>query len=187
MEAQASGASAHRPPANRMDEEAAMNLFFLNDCPKQAARDLADKHVGKMLVEACQMMSTAARQHGFDGGYASAYEHHPMTKWVGQSKEHYAWAWEHALACAAEHETRFGTQHKSTLLLPTLSVAMHSVMPDNGWRNPPRCMPVEYKVDYDTWKGKVSCHVESYRRYYADAKRHLHKWTNASVPSWLTA
>ena len=138
-----------------------------------------------MLLEACQMMSTAARQHGFDGGYAKAYEHHAMTKWVAKSKPHYEWVWDHALELAHEHERRFGTQHASTALLPTLCVAMHTVMPDNGWRNPPRCMPKEYKVPFDTWNGEVPCHVESYRRYYEAAKTHLHKWTNREMPSWL--
>ena len=188
METQASGAVAHWTLANCMDEEASMNLFFLDDNPRDAARDLADVHVGKMLLEACQMMSTAARQHGFDGGYASAYEHHPMTKWVAHSKRHYEWAWEHALSCAGEHEVRFGTQHKSTLLLPTLSVAMHTVMPDRGWRNPPRCMPDEHKIDYLDWlRGGYdqSCHTLSYRDYYATAKQHLHKWTNVEAPEWL--
>ena len=80
-----------------------MNLFFLDKCPKQSAQYLGDKHVGKMLLEACQMMSTAARQYGFNGGYAKAYEHHPMTKWVARSKQNYAWAWEHALNLSLIH------------------------------------------------------------------------------------
>ena len=37
-----------------------MNLFFINQDPVMAAMDLADKHVVKMLLECCQMMSTAA-------------------------------------------------------------------------------------------------------------------------------
>ena len=48
-----------------------MNLFFLDAKPRIAATYLADKHVGKMLLEACQMMSTAARANGFEGGYLS--------------------------------------------------------------------------------------------------------------------
>lgn len=162
-----------------------MNVFFVDADPKCAARALGDRHVGKMLLEACQMMSTAARQHGFDGGYAKAYEHHAMTKWVAKSKSHYEWVWEHALELAHEHGVRFGTQHASTALLPTLCVALHTVIPETGWHNPPRCMPDEYKVPFDTWDGEVPCHVESYRRYYEAGKTHLHKWTNREVPSWL--
>ena len=154
-----------------------MNVFFLDHCPKQSARDLGDKHIGKMLLESCQMMSTAARLHGFDGGYASAYQNHPMTKWVGESYLHYEWVLSHAIELAKEHERRFGTTHKSSMLLPTLAVACHTVMPDEGWSNPPRCMPNEFKIG-KSW-------VESYRNYYRLAKAHLHKWTNAEVPQWL--
>ena len=161
-----------------------MNIFFLDDEPRLSARYHADKHVGKMLLEACQMMSTGARRHGFDGGYASAYANHPMTVWVGDSKSHYNYAWELALALAIEHRDRFGKGHASQNLLPTLSVAMHTVMPDKGWRNPPRCMPDEYKIPYDTCEGITSCHVQSYRDYYAKAKAHLHGWRNG-VPTWV--
>mgnify|MGYP003305171782 CR=1 FL=1 len=162
-----------------------MNVFFLDDEPRVSARYHADKHVGKMLLEACQMMSTGARRHGFDGGYASAYENHPMTVWVGDSKRHYNYVWELALALAHEHIERFGTEHKSQDLLPTLSVAMHTVIPNERWRNPPRCMPDEYKIPYDECdKSILSCHVQSYRDYYRKAKAHLHGWRNG-VPSWV--
>ena len=171
-----------------------MNIFFLDDDPRQAARDLGDRHVGKMLLEACQMMSTAARANGFDGGYASAYENHPMTKWVGTSMQAFNWAWEHALACGEEHERRFGTYHKSLSLLPTLSNAMHTVIPDAEWRNPPRCMPDEYKLNYDIHKSErklrwdnQSSHVSSYRLYYINTKQSCHKWTNHEhvKPKWF--
>lgn len=162
-----------------------MNLFFVDDDPRVAARELGDKHVSKMLLEACQMMSTAARRHGYDGGYASAYQHHPMTVWVGDSREHYEWCWEHALELAREFEHRFGHGHKSAELLPTLSMAMWTVLPENGWRNPPRCMPNEYKRAYDEHAGPESCHVASYRDYYRVAKAHLHKFTNREAPVWL--
>lgn len=162
-----------------------MNLFFLHDDPRQAARDHADKHVGKMLLEACQMMSTAVRKHGFDGGYASAYVNHPMTKWVGQSYEHADWTLTYATELAKEFVHRYGHSHKSTFLLPTLSMAIAEVMPSRGWRNPPRCMPNEYKIDYDTYAGDVPCHVASYRDYYRDAKSHIHKWTNRPIPTWI--
>ena len=162
-----------------------MNLFFLDDSPRKAATYLGDKHVGKMLLEACQMMSTSARANGFEGGYKAAYQNHPMTKWVGQSYANFMWCWEHALACASEHEVRFGTEHSSQDLLPTLSVACHTVMPDLEWRNPPRCIPDEFKINYDTWKGDVPCHVQSYRDYYKANKQMCHKWTNREAPSWI--
>ena len=162
-----------------------MNIFFLDDDPRQAARDNADKHVNKMLVECCQMMSTTARQHGFVGGYRDTHVNHPMTKWVGASDEHFAWAWEHAVGLADEFKHRYGHAHASAQLLPSLGLAMWKLMPRNGWSNPPRCIPDEYKLDCDTYRGDVSCHVASYRLYYANDKRHIHRWTRRSQPEWL--
>ena len=163
-----------------------MNVFFLHDDPREAARMLGDKHVGKMLLESAQMLFTAVRKHGFDGGgYKSAYENHPMTVWVGQSYDHARWVLEHALELAHEFEYRYGHAHKTTQRLPTLSLAVHNYMPDNGWRNPPRCIPNEYKRDYATHVGPESCHVASYRDYYAHDKRHLHTYTRRHAPDWL--
>jgi len=163
-----------------------MNIFFVDNNPAQAARDLADKHVGKMLVESAQMLFTAVRKHGYTGGgYASAYENHPMTKWVAMSYWHAEWLLEHAIALAGEFQFRYGHPHKTQDMLPTLAAAVHKLMPDNGWSNPPRCIPDEFKIDYDTYEGDVPCHVASYREYYRVGKAHLHKWTGRSAPEWV--
>ena len=154
-----------------------MNLFFVNKDPVMSAVDLADKHVVKMLLECCQMMSTAARRNGYesDNIYKTAYAKHPMTIWVGDSSPHYEWCWEHAVALSTEYKLRYNKTHKSSLLLPRLAVAMENI-PDNGWVDPPLCMPDEYKIgDY----------VESYREYYRKGKVHLHKWSNKFRPSWI--
>lgn len=165
-----------------------MNLFFLSDDPREAAKLMGDKHVGKMLLESAQMLFTAVRQHGYEGGgYKSAYEKHPMTEWVCQSYEHAEWVLDHAIALASEFRHRYGHGHKTSQMLPALSLAVHTFMPKRGWRNPPRCMPNEYKVDFGAWDGEHSCHVESYRRYYADGKKHLHTYTNRDVPDFLAA
>ena len=156
-----------------------MNLFFVNKDPVVAAFDLVDKHVVKMILECCQMMSTAARRNGYESEhiYKDAHVNHPMTKWVGDSKEHYAWCWEHAIALSSEYRVRYGKTHKSSRLLPRLTVAMAKV-PSNGWVDPPLCMPDEYKIgDY----------VESYREYYRKGKAHIHTWTRKQIPAWINA
>ena len=42
-----------------------MNIFVLDNDPKIAAQMMCDKHVVKMIVESCQLMSTA--HHVLDG------------------------------------------------------------------------------------------------------------------------
>jgi hypothetical protein len=86
---------------------------------------------------------------------------------------------------AEEFKHRYGKDHASAQLLPSLGVALWKLMPRNGWRNPPRCIPDEYKVAYDEHRGAESCHVASYRWYYAADKRHIHKWTKREKPEWL--
>lgn len=38
-----------------------MNIFMVDDCPVKAAQSLVDKHVIKMVLESCQLLSTAHR------------------------------------------------------------------------------------------------------------------------------
>ena len=66
-----------------------MNIFHLDKDPNTCAKYHCDKHVVKMILETAQMLSTAYQRHfGFnDRLYKVAYPKHPMTLWVGQSKE----------------------------------------------------------------------------------------------------
>ena len=38
-----------------------MNIFYLNEDPRIAAEEHCDKHVCKMTIEYCQLLSTAHR------------------------------------------------------------------------------------------------------------------------------
>jgi len=77
-----------------------MNIFFLDTDPYKAALALCDKHVPKMLLESCQMLSTAVQANAkkeFDDLYKPAYPKHPMTIWVGHTRQNFIWALENAV------------------------------------------------------------------------------------------
>ena len=38
-----------------------MNIFYISECPVQAAEWMVDKHVVKMILESAQLLSTAHR------------------------------------------------------------------------------------------------------------------------------
>ena len=74
-----------------------MNIFVVDNDPREAAIALCDIHVNKMIVESMQMLTTALKQSGIlapnelpfrkDGitRYSgNAHPHHPCTKWVGE-------------------------------------------------------------------------------------------------------
>ena len=105
-----------------------MNIFFLHKDPQWAANALCDKHVPKMLLESAQMLSTAVRRYEEDTDtaplhapiYKSAYQKHPMTIWVGESKSNFKWALENAVYINHQYEQRFDKEHKSFTVIENI-------------------------------------------------------------------
>ncbi|HSK40777.1 MAG TPA: hypothetical protein VK943_13505, partial [Arenibaculum sp.] len=144
-----------------------MNIFFLDHDPVLAARMHCDKHVGKMLVEAVQMMSTGLALAGHPAGYKPAYRNHPMTIWVRSSARNFAWTWCLARGLGREYRFRFARGHKSADVLPALLTAVdwHLAFGGHGLTPIPLCMPGDYADPSDP--------VASYRRFYRGAKAHF--------------
>ena len=178
-----------------------MNIYFLSDCPVQAAKDLAITHRYDAAREVGQMMSTAARLHGFEGGYPVAYEDHSMTKWVGRSRLHYGWCLEYVFALDQEmqetddaYRAAYASPTPFTKQLLWTFALGEKYIPQGRWRNPPRCLPDAFKLDYKEWRKLVdagednSSHVLSYRSYYANVKAKdfwLREWADCQRPSWF--
>jgi|TARA_B110000211_G_scaffold202573_1_gene234840 hypothetical protein len=171
-----------------------MNIFFLHKDPQWAANALCDKHVPKMLLESAQMLSTAVRRHktefeNYDKIYKSAYPNHPMTKWVGDTRNNFRWALENAVFISQEYYKRFKKIHKSSEVINNIydakymeDIPMMWVRPSyhlpkyTGITTPPQCMPDEYKDDD---------YVTAYRKYYQGAKAYFAKWQRGvPAPDW---
>ena len=160
-----------------------MNIFFTSRSPVVSARHLCDKHVPKMLLETCQMLSTGLQRHTglLDELYKPAYPNHPMTKWVGDSYFNFGWALYHATELAKEFEFRFKKEHKSKRIVNFIHHNMHicQSMPitKGGWTAIPLCMPDKYKTE-DVFL--------SYRLYYNGEKSHFAKWEKGrKKPTWV--
>ena len=78
-------------------------------------------------------------------------------------------------------------------LLWTLALG-EKYIPQTRWRNPPRCVPDDFKLDYGEWRKLVdadednSSHVLSYRSYYANVKAKgfdCAEWDDCEKPSWF--
>lgn len=157
-----------------------MNIFYTDTNPEQAARNLCDKHVVKMLLESCQMLSTAYRQkqpYGKlvpPGIYQSAYASHPCTEWVCEAGVHYQWLLAHAWELEREYQLRYNKYHAARKCLFELE---QLVQLSGEWRDPPQCMPPQYKIFGDP--------VAAYRMYYIGEKLHFAKWTKRNPPDWL--
>jgi len=158
-----------------------MNIFFLHTDPQWAANALCDKHVPKMLLESAQMLSTAVHQHqgdiDSDNLYKKAYPNHPMTKWVGFNRDCFRWALENAVFISQEYYKRFSKLHKSSRIINNIYDNNYiDDIPDGFFKEPPQCMPDEYKDDD---------YVTAYRKYYQGAKSYFAKWERGvSAPDW---
>jgi len=167
-----------------------MNIFFLDKRPDDAAEMHCDKHVVKMILEYAQLLSTAHRV--LDGEdvhpdlYKIAHKNHPSTIWTRSSKQHYDWLFRLFRMLSAEYSIRYGLTnecndvfkvHKSWDKLGKLLETPPKNIKDNGWTDPPQCMPDSCK-DNDV--------VRAYRNYYIKEKKSFARWKNTHEPKWFS-
>ena len=176
-----------------------MNIFAVHNDPIIAAQSLVDKHIVKMVLESCQLLSTAHRI--LDGTeyidktktgrnvkrwrlpderetvlYSATHINHPSAVWCRATNNNYNWLYCHFVALLHEYTYRYGKIHKCedmvvALMQPPKNIPVGNLTPVTP------AMPDEYKVTGDS--------VASYRNYYRVAKARMHKWTNRETPEWI--
>lgn len=162
-----------------------MNIFYVDTDPRKAAEALVDKHVVKMILETAQLLSTAHRVLDEDHLepardeilYKATHKNHPCAKWVRESVENYNWAYDHLIALLQEYSIRYDKVHKVNGELSAILSSPPYNLREWDFTEPPTAMPDEYIVEGDP--------VQSYRNYYANAKKHLHAWKKRTPPPWI--
>ena len=162
-----------------------MNIFFLDKRPDYAAEMHCDKHCVKMILEYAQMLSTAHRVLDKDDVhpnlYKIAHKNHPSTIWTRSSKQHYDWLFRLFRMLSAEYTLRYSNGefkvHKTWNKLGKILETAPKNIEDNGWIDPPQCMPDHCKND-DV--------VRAYRNYYILEKNNFAVWKYSGTPKWFT-
>ena len=180
-----------------------MNIFYLHKDPRVAAEMSCDKHVVKMILESAQLLSTCHRvQDGTEwydktaNGrrikrwkmvknpnmentlYKAAMINHPSAVWVRQSSRHYKWLYRLFMWLCVEYTYRYGKIHATERLLGDLLGYTPKGLEDNGFVEPPQCMPDYCKVKGDS--------IKAYKNYYINEKKYFAKWTKQREPEWYT-
>ena len=100
-----------------------MNIFVTDPCPIQSARNLPDKHIVKMPLETCQMLSIIYSDWYYGVGklYKSdgtpyrtahgAFRNHPCTQWAAANQYNLAWLIRHGYALCDEYSQRYDKVH----------------------------------------------------------------------------
>ena len=161
-----------------------MNIFYLSEKPDECAEMHNDKHCVKMILESAQMLSTAHRE--LDGDvpdilYKSTHKNHPSTIWVRSSKQHYDWLFRLFRMLSAEYSIRYSEHnfkvHKTWDKLGKLLETAPKNIKDNGWVDPPQCMPDHCKRPNT---------IDAYRNYYMTEKASISTWKTVRPPKWWT-
>ena len=100
-----------------------MNIFVTDRCPIQSARNLPDKHIVKMPLETCQMLSIIYSDWYYGVGKLykavgthyrtahGAFRNHPCTQWAAANQYNLAWLIMHGLALCEEYTLRYHKVH----------------------------------------------------------------------------
>lgn len=176
-----------------------MNIFYLHEDPQICAQYHVDKHCVKMIVETCQLLSTAHRVldgkemlgHTVTGRkakrwtlpdfrertlYHATHVNHPSAIWARASKANYKWLHALLMELLKEYTYRYEKTHKCTEIAEALATIPNSI-PDLPFTEPTPAMPEEYKVTGNS--------IQSYHNYYNGEKVRMFAWKKRNVPTFI--
>ena len=180
-----------------------MNIFFLNPDPKICAQEHISKHVIKMILESCHLLSTAHRV--IDGSqfidktsngrnitryrledererilYKATHMNHPSAIWCRMTDSNYNWLYQLTVELCKEYTYRYGKTHKCEELLETLFFTPNNI-PHGPFTDPTPAMPDDVKVPNNS--------MASYHNYYINNKKSFASWqgrvNSRNVPNWF--
>ena len=142
-----------------------MNIFVTDRCPVQSARNLPDKHIVKMPLETCQMLSIIYSDWYYGVGklYKSdgtpyrtahgAFRNHPCTQWAAANQHNLSWLIVHGLALCTEYTYRYHKVHTCHAVL-SQAADIYDKCFDDSWSQSyhkvtdfTRAMPESIKFD----------------------------------------
>ena len=136
-----------------------MNIFVTDPSPQISAQVLPDKHIVKMPLETCQMLSIVCSDkwgHGYGQLHRingepyktekGAFRNHPCTIWANESIINTWWLVSHGISLCAEYTHRYGKVHscEKTILEAGSIIPLHKPTTPSSFT---RAMPDEYKHD----------------------------------------
>jgi hypothetical protein len=176
-----------------------VNIFYLDEDPRQCAEWMVDKHVVKMILETAQLLSTAHRildgVESIDTSgprkkkvytlnddrntilYSATHINHPSAVWARSSVENYNWLVDHLFALDAEYTFRYDKQHATITKMGVEIASPPLNLKEWDWTPMPSCMDPQYIIGEDP--------IANYRNYYKYGKASMHSWKKREAPEWI--
>ena len=165
-----------------------MNIFVTDPSPQISAQVLPDKHIVKMPLETCQMLSIVCSDkwgHGYGQLHRingepyktekGAFRNHPCTIWANESIINTWWLVAHGISLCAEYTHRYGKVHscEKTILEAGSIIPLHKPTTPSSFT---RAMPDEYKHDtsidtFTAYKNYISSKPWAASNYLRDESR----------------
>lgn len=176
-----------------------MNIFFTDEHPTIAARNLCDDHVVSQFKESIQMLVAAALLRGADPNamplttsgrpHRGGYKHHPCTRWASENPANWNWLCDHALAIGAEFRMRFDNDtsilhDQISLLACSRDTILSHFDEEWGMTEPARALNQSIGENLDLLGDDLTT-VEAYRLYYQRDKRSFAEWKYSRAPDWF--
>lgn len=174
-----------------------MNLFVTSTDPVASAQALDDKRVGKMLMEANQLLSLSVHFH-WKGHYIESIEdyvgegmlcsagrhmNHPCTIWVRASQSNFDWTVRHAYALGHEWTYRFDAFHGSSVRTQFIE-RFRDCLP-SGPLIPFQNSARNKGLDLDFTHLPVPLSYQEYLKARWPNDKRSPSWTKRGSPSWV--
>jgi len=141
----------------------------------KSAQSQDNYRVVKMILESCQILSTALNEQGISAPYRSFNPKHPSCLWAAESSDNFYNLIIHCDAMIEEYTRRFKKTHKCAAVLEKIVSLFDPERFPTHEPTPLRmAMPDHFRS---------SDIVESYRRFYASKPRV--RYFESNIPSWF--
>lgn len=158
-----------------------MNIFVTDLNPTISALNLDSLRLNKMILESCQLLSTAIEltsEIKYTGLYKATHKNHPCAIWTRENDDNFFWLYQHTIALIDEFKFRKNKNHGCEKILPVVE----KFMKDNAISEKTTKFPKKFanctRNDNVSFKDMDDV-VEAYRNYMK------YKWKNdIRQPSW---
>ena len=173
-----------------------MNIYYLDENPKIAARTICDQHLSKTITYAATILSTVCSIKGLrdDTMYLPTKSEHPCTVWASQTMANVEWLVEHAKELCRLYKLLTKESHNDETMIGTcwLMLCDPAHYDHKGFQEPALVISSGlYKEVFEEYKDDVTdldIAVIAYCKYYVTVLKALGEkpgYKGRIPPQWL--
>lgn len=153
-----------------------MQIYYLDDNLTLNAQYHAQAHVGKLILEAAQVLCAVNWDWVGWAPYKPTHKSHPLVFWAQRSVANWIWLQDYALALNEEWRWRGGhkVNHKSADVVRNLKIPH---LPDKPRSDIFQGVGKKYQIPGNP--------VEAFRNYFCGERLYLAAWGRRGPPQWF--